>query len=427
MYNLESAVLRKKGRNQRFQPVDLTEVYLKDLFDQYQDGYIELSNPSLTSHVFVKLEDLKQASNLTYSNAQFPTWLARQGNKTIFGSTVRPKITAVDVVASDASQAGCVIKRVQPNDIAGVNTYSLADMTDVYLTKNISDYTMLQRYALTTVNGLLHINIPRQKGILIKAAGTSLDVENDNHIGLLSFENIGEIHQIVFDPKMLMDKKPNQTYRQAMYLNLNQDLTKKTVLFSFMGRLYGSDDVVVKINDAGAIRINFYKLDVAQLILDSLGKLNLKTLNLDERVYKAGCLKLEDVVDDSVLLAAMQLMQTFFIIVDAQPLYRETIALNYTRLPGIYELTHNTKYPYIDDRGVMYPYWQMTYPGAYTSIHRLHLKQTFYNSPVYRTGGYLPITDTWINNVNQLNPRTEFNSGHLLRLFSETIAYDPDA
>ena len=193
MYTFISALLRKKGKNQRFQQVNLTNVKMSALYSTYRDGYIELSNPSLRNNIFVKLTDLKADGNLVYTDSFFPVWLSVQGNKTITGSVIKPKMFNNQIAFSDAVQAGCEIKRVRQSDLAGTTIYP-PDMTpDVFLYKTLSDYTLMQRYILTTVNGLCHINIPAQRGILIKDAGKSLDIEQDNLIGIMSFENVGEI------------------------------------------------------------------------------------------------------------------------------------------------------------------------------------------------------------------------------------------
>ena len=175
MYTFISALLRKKGKNQRFQQVNLTNVKMSTLYSTYRDGYIELSNPSLRNNIFVKLTDLKADGNLVYTDSFFPVWLSVQGNKTITGSVIKPKMFNNQITFSDAVQAGCEIKRVRQSDLAGKTVYP-PDMTpDVFLYKTLSDYTLMQRYILTTVNGLCHINIPAQRGILIKDAGKSLD------------------------------------------------------------------------------------------------------------------------------------------------------------------------------------------------------------------------------------------------------------
>lgn len=423
MYTFVSALLRKKGKNQRFQQVNLTNVKMSTLYSTYRDGYIELSNPSLRNNIYVKLTDLKANDNLVYTDSFFPVWLSVQINRTIAGSVIKPKLYSNQITFSDAVQAGCSVKRVRQSDIGGTTVYP-PDMTpDVYLYKMLSDYTLMQRYILTTVNGLCHINIPAQKGILIKDAGKSLDVEQDNLIGIMSFENIGEIHQMVIQDSMIYPLKTGESYRKAVMLNLGVNLKSKSLMFSFCGRLFVADDLIERINDQGAVRINLHKLDILQILHESVGKIDLSSLELDERLYKTGALKLADIISDDVILAMLKLTQTFFVVVDTPTLYTETIPLVDTRLPGLFEKYQNSKLPYISDTMMLHPYWKKIHMGAYTTVYRFHLKDTFYKSPLYRNGGYQGMGH-WLNDNYEFTPRPEYDTGHLLSIFSEQLQYE---
>lgn len=423
MYTFVSALLRKKGKNQRFQQVNLTSVKMSTLYSSYRDGYIELSNPSLRNNIFVKLTDLKAAGNLVYTDSFFPVWLSVQGNKAISGSVIKPKIYNNQITFSDAVQAGCEVKRVRQSDINGTTVYP-PDMTpDVYLYKMLSDYTLMQRYILTVVNGLCHINIPVHRGILIKDAGKSLDIEQDNLIGIMSFENIGEIKQMIITDDMIDPLEEGETYRKAVVLNLGANLTGKSLMFSFCGRLFVADDIIERINQQGAVRLNMHKIDILQIVHESLGKIDLSTLQLDERLYKTGATKIADVLDDETVLAMLKLTQTFFVIVDAPTLYSETIPLVDTRLPGVFEKYQNYKLPYISDNKMIHPYWKKIHVGAYTTVYRFHLKDTFYTSPLYRNGGYHE-PGTWLHDNYEFTPRTEYQTGQLLNIFSEQLQYE---
>lgn len=422
MYRFVSALLRKKGFNQRFTLVDLTNVKMSTLFKDYRDGYIELSHPSLRNNTFVELTALKSASNLNYNDAFFPTWLSLQGSVTILGVKSKPKLVSNQITYSDAIQAGCTLRRVRESDIAGKNTYPLDMMPDVYLNKTLADYKLLQDYVLTTVNGLCHLNIPAQRGILIRDAGKTLDVSQDNNVGIISFENIGKIQHVILKDENIVPAEEGRSYRQAVYIDLNKDLTGKSVMFSFCGRLFVDDEIVKRINNKGGIRLDIGKLDIFQIIQDSIGKIDLSSLKLDERMYKNNTLKIVDVLDDDVVYQMLKLTQTFFVIVDAPNLYTEKQTLVFPRQPGYYERFQNSKLPYIDDKGIMYPYWKMIHPGTYTTVYRFHVGDTFYRAPLAHTGGYHD-PGTWLNSNYDIRPRTDFHTGHLLNIFVEALVY----
>lgn len=422
MYTFVSAFLRKKGTNQRFEAVNLTNVKISKLFSDYRDGYIELANVSLRDNIYVELSALKSAGNLNYTDSLFPTWLAVQGTTTIFGSKIKPKFYSGHIHFSDAIQAGCTLKRVRQSDLKGINTYPLDMMPDVFLNKTLANYTLLQNYILTTVNGLCHLNIPASRGILVRDAGKTMDVAQDGHIGIMSFESIGVIEQVVIRDEDIQPLPAGASYRQAVYVNLDRDLTNKTVMFSFCGRLFVADDLITRINNKGGIRINLGKLDIFQIVQDSISQLDLSSLELDERMYKAQSLKMSDVINDDVILALLKLTQTFFVIVDTPTLCKDKEALVFTRKPGIYERFSNAKLPFIDDHGLIHAYWKMQHAGAYTTVYRFHLKDTFYRAPVHHTGGYQE-AGNWLNNTHIFTPRTDYHTGHLLNIFYERLIH----
>lgn len=420
MYSYVESILRKKATNSGYENVGIGAVKMYDLFSIYRDGYIELSNPSLTKNVFVTLDALRQ-SDLPITNVAFNTWLGTIGNRTIYGSHVKPTLIKNTITASDAVQAGFKLLRVHPNDIGGVNEYPPEDKTDVFIRKIVSDINPIQKQTLTTVNGLLHINIPASSGLIIKGGGKSLEIEQDNHVGVISFEKIGDVTQVPIRRNMMDDPDEIRGYRGAIYLNLNRSLTNKSLMFSFCGRLYGMDGLIEKVNNQGVVRLNMHKLDLVDIIIDSKSKIDLSSLNLDERLYLKGALKIEDVIDNDVIVAMMELFQTFMIIVDSPGLVKRLHTANRTTLPGFFELYRQTNLPYISSKNVLNPYWKIIHPEQYMSVRRLHLKDTFYRPSVKETAGDLSQTD-WVNGIDEIT-NLDYEIGHLLEITAERLDF----
>lgn len=423
MYRYESSILRERGLNSPYVSVDLTKVKMQELYDNYQDGFIELSEPSLTKHVWVNLNDLRQQT-LPFTNVLFPSWLATIGNKTIFGSTIVPRLIEKEIRASDAIQAGFDIRLSHPRDPFGDGPYPSADLRDAYIEKRVPQLDLIQKRVLTTVNGLVHINIPGSRGLIVKEAGRSLSIEGDNHIGIISFENIGDIQQVKIKEDMVLPSNPamDTTHREAFYIDIGKELKGKSVLFVFCGRIYNQPDIVQRVNDQGVMKINLYKLDILQLILESKAKIDLSSLKLDERIYKKGAVNIKEIINDEVIMAMLLLMQSFFVIVDAPRLLMERRAITQPKLPGILESTNPVTLPYVTSSGILYPYWKITHKAHYHTLRRLHLKDTFYRFPLYRTNG-LNEGEEWVNNLNEYHKVT-YETGHLLSIRSQYLVQE---
>lgn len=423
MYRYESSILRERGLNSPYVSVDLTKVKMQELFDKYQDGFIELSNPSLSKNVFVKLTDLRQ-QELPFTNVLFPAWLGTIGNKTLFGTTYPPRLIEKEIRSADAIQSGFDVRLSHPRDPFGTGAYPMADLRDAYIEKLVPQLDLIQKRTLTTVNGLLHINIPGSRGLIVKEAGRSLAIEGDNHIGLISFENIGDVKQIKITKEMIAPIPENydSTYREGFYIDIGEDLRNKSVMFVFCGRLFVTSDIVQRVNDDGVMRVNLYLLDILQIILESKAKIDLSSLELDERIYMKGAVNIKEIIDNDVIMAMLLLMQSFFVIVDAPRLIYERISIDQPKLPGIFESTNPVTLPYITSSGILYPYWKITHKATYHTLRRLHLKDTFYRSPLWRTNG-LMTGEEWVNNLDQIRS-VDYETGQLLSIRTQHLIQD---
>lgn len=421
MYTFVSSLVRVKGNNAPYKNVNLSRVKLSQIYKTYNDGFIELHNPVLKNNTFVSLDDLKSAANLVYTDLPFNDWLSVQGNTTIFGTvTVKPKVKTGMVSFSDAIQAGFKLRRVNPSDVVGKNLYTSDQLSDVYAIKTISEPELLHKQVLTSVNGLFHINIPHGNGLLIKGGGTSFNLEQDNHVGVLSFETVGNIEQVVMRRSMIKPSTANTQYRKAVYMNIKRDLRNKSIFISLAGRLFFDQDIIDIINFDGAIRINTYKLDLFRIVQESIGKIDTKTLGLIDKLYHGLALTPENCTDDSTILALLELLQSFLVIVDTPSLITEQVALMYPNSPGYYEAYVNSKLPYIDDRGIMHSYWKIIHAQKYQNVNRFHLKNTVYTNPVHETTGYRDPTYRYSTHY-QFRHEREFNVGNLLKIMSQEI------
>lgn len=401
MYSLIGAKLRMKGVGQGYVSVDVGSIKLFDLLAQYKDGYIELAEPSLKHNTFLTLDTLRTTKTLPITNVTFNQWLASLGKLAIPTSGNSATIMSSHIQSADVFQAGYTVTRIHPNDVDNVNTYPLRDKTDVFITKPLSDVSPLHKRTLTTVNGLLHINIPARRGLQIKHAGTSLDIENEALLGLVSFENIADIEQVPILDEMIGDYDQIYGLKSAAYINLNRDLTNKTVLMSFCGRLLGADGFIEVINSQGGIRLNLYQLDLLQIIQESKLKIDLSSLDLDERLYQANAIHIADVFENNgVVRELLKLSQTFMIIVDTPILVKDHQLLSTTKLDGRIESEKFIRLPYITAEGLLIPYWVKTYRNGHDQHYVYHLPTTVHHWPVYQTGD---LTDTeWVNNVEQI-------------------------
>ena len=102
----------------------------------------------------------------------------------------------------------------------------------------------MSRYCLISVNGLLHKADGSVNGLYVRDGAKSSRIANKTNVGIISFKDVGEFDIIPINRNMI--KQPSETLRlkEKIYLDLNTDLSNKTVLLSLGGYLHAVDNIV---------------------------------------------------------------------------------------------------------------------------------------------------------------------------------------
>lgn len=421
MYTFVTAVLRKKGINEPYETVNISSMTMTNIFNNYQDGYIHLTNPALSQPTYSKLEQIKQMY-IPNTASTFTQWLTAIGTRTIPGSIIKPLHVQNQIKFSDAFQAGFKVQKSHPSDSNLANVYPSSVMTDLYLFKSVGNQSLLHKRVITTVNGLLHINIPRHNGLLVKQGGRTVTINNDNHVGILSFEDIGDVEQTIIKDEWVLPLPENYTsakYSQAVYLKIDKDLTNKSLLISFCGRFLPQS--VYSYQNDGTIRISLHKLDLMQIVLECQDIIDLSSLNLVELQHLKHAQNTESVIDNETILKMLKLMQTFLMIVDTPAITMSQITLHGTGLIGQYEADKNIykSLPYISGTGILYSYWRQYGETAYWGKHQLFIKNNYYLNAFRRSSAF---DNEWENDIPEIT-HPMFDIGHLLNIQTDYLIY----
>lgn len=418
MYKVIKAVIRHKSAGSRLQEKDISQIPLNTLLLSYDLGYIELSHPSLRSNIYVTLDDLR-SSSLPKTNKPFIEWLGSLGALTIEGRLIEPEITQSHVTFVDAFQGGFDVSRMGRHGQPKEGKLPVDMLTDVYLDKPMGHQTPIQQRVLTTINGLLHLNIPYQSGLQVIDAGRTLEVSQDNHIGIISFETIADVHQIRFDRKRMATPDPIYGLKSGVILDLDRDLTNVSLMVSIAGQLFGLDDTIEIINHRGLVRVNLYKLNLVELIQTSKAIIDLSSMQLDDTMHALGAICIADIIEqDEIIYKLLELTQSFIIIIDHPNVTLQTKRLDATGLDRIKEVNWNCRLPYRSDRGLLLAYWKRHVQGMQIPTTTLYLSNTHYTTPVHRTG--LIGDAQWVSGIQEILPPAE-DSGALLLIEAQTF------
>ena len=364
MYTLVTANLIANQLGATWQTVDISNIAMLDLFNNYRDGYITLTNPTLTGPLYMLLADLK-AAPIKFANIPFNTWLQYIGNAALPASLTEPNIVTKTVLYSDAWRAGYTATRVNPTYPDNPGT-TLASRTAAYLSKPSVPVPLLQSSVLTTVNGLLHINVPYSQGLMIMDASISLTKCNQNGLGLISFANIGTIQQIQITESMI---STDDTYLNSLnfYITTGVNLTGQSVMMSLGGYLHCNDSTYSIIDYVnGVLKVSFWNIDMVKRVLDSHNIIDLTPAITPIGPESPGCYSVQDVMSPAVLMKYLQLSQSFVIVVNAPSLYTQQHQLGNTELWGTYDSFVEPLFPYVDTVGKLKEYWSIPLDGRWT-------------------------------------------------------------
>lgn len=379
MYSYLYAKLRKKGKNQSWETVNVSLVQMSILFNTYLDGYIALSNPTLSpTPIYVNFSLLKQA-NVPFYNLAFETWLATI-NDTVLPSYVNePIYSRKGVLFSDAVQARFHVSACKVND-----PYSTTgnQLTELSLHKDFIDYQLLKTSVLTSVNGLLHLNYGVDEHLIIKNGNLVKRGERALTVGMISFANIGTIEQIPITTPMLKSLSGSIPFRQAVLLDTGINLTGKSVMISIGGYLHAQDKIIDIVNsEEGLIRLNMEYLSLARRVFELGDSIDTTPLGLSISPNKTGCLAVAEIESDLFISRLLTLVQSFLIIVNNPYLTVRKVAVNKSHTFGIYEYGAEPLFPLVTPTGAINEYWLSNQQGVWV----MSVKDNLYNDYSYET------------------------------------------
>lgn len=356
-YTYVSAKLRARGKNTAFENVDISQMLMSDIFANYVDGYIKLTNPAFTAPKYVYLETLKKGAVPVRPALTFETWLASNANRTIPAANVEPTLTTTNILYSDAWRALYDIARVHPITHPSV-PQPLGTRTDLMLSRDGGNIQDMADYLMVTVNGLFHLTDYHSVGLRVKKGGQSVELCNQNNVGLVSFKDIGKLTYVPIQSAMLQKPEPTYDYSDTTYLDLGVDLSGKSVMLVIGGYLHVNDAVYDVVDaEAGIVKVNVNQIDLVRRIFESKKIIDLTSLNLSVAVTNEDIISLLELNSDAVIESYLTLPQSFAVVVDTPYLYHRTHIVGKPGLPDFYESPAEPLYPLQLQTGIMPEYW----------------------------------------------------------------------
>lgn len=344
MYIFQNAVLRQRGKNETWKEVNVSGLQMSLLFSRYFDGHIELTNSAIgPGSFFVDLNALRRV-DYSFYNLILQDWLGTLGAELLPHLVQEPTYATKSVLYSDGFQGNFKVRKSGLNLVVG---------------KDNVDVNHLQNYTLTSVNGFLHRTEPLgEEEILVHGGSNTSRYLPTNHVGMMSFVDIGEVQQIPIVPAMLKRTQDRFPLIRGCSINLNTNLENKSVMISVGGYLHVEDTLLDIVSVAeGIIRVNLEKVDWIKRFFEMRRFLNVGALGITTSLTKPGAVVVDEFITDAFVTALLELPQTFVIIVDTPMLHFRVKPVSNQGLPGVYELPTEPLYPMKNTTGRFIDYW----------------------------------------------------------------------
>ena len=337
MYQYKAAKARSKGLDAAWKDVDLSSVDINTLFTTYAKVILTLTHVSIDHDLYLDMDDARAQIPPSTKVRTIQDWLTALGATTLPTHDSAPIIRERLVRYRDAWLAGYDIVPVDRKRAWNAQLPE-GDKNDLLLRRSDVDFVNLWRYCMVSVNGLFHRVGGSPEGLYVVEGGRSGAIKRDNHVGLLSFRDVGALEYIPIVPGMVYKSHPDQKYADYANVKLPAPVEGKTLLLVLGGYLHVLDSTYSQTGPT-SVRINIGNLPLPERLFESIGRMNLDSLALTPSPNNPHHFAREELYADDTLEAYLTLPQSFFVVVNTPYLFAKEQQLEKTKLPGVFVTT----------------------------------------------------------------------------------------
>ena len=277
-------------------------------------------------------------------------WLRDLGNTTLPFESEIPTFEERLVRYGYLWEGEYTVKHVNRNTSHEIQVLR-SDAEDIHIVHKTLTPEYLVNNGLYTVNGYFHRAIPDDTGIRLLDGHRSVVKLNRNHIGIMSFEEIGELECIPVTDEMISPMADGTPLNNGVYLNIGAvDLTDKQVMLVVGGYLQLVSNIFKPIN-TGVYKLDLDRLRYQDRFLKSRNALDLSAMDLTVYSNNKDLIDRNELLSDDAIKAYLTHPTSFFVLVETKHLYTETRPLQYMQLPGRYESWNHERLPVFGNTG----------------------------------------------------------------------------
>lgn len=366
MYKYVAALCLSRSIGAQWETVDLQSILVFDIFNKYRQVYLTLSSVYLDDTVYVDLEVLR--NEYSSYNDTLTALLTELGTRALPTVAELPNARVRYAKYSDAFYSGYLVDTT----LIGVGTpanYPADERKDLKITRPgyKTDLSLLHTHCLVSVNGFLHRTDTDGKYGYVVDGRKSLEKAKQNHLGILSFLDIGAVEKLPIAPEDIYAQDTDSDLKSHAYIRINVPVTNKTVMLVLGGYLVMQQAGVFWQTGDQTFVLNFLALPMLERYFESSRFLDLSALGLSQSSENPDEINAAEFLSDTVLKKYLTLSQSFFVVVDTPALFTEKIYLRHYNLPGMFIAHQDPVYPLFVGYGRMAEYWKV-FEAGYWSV-----------------------------------------------------------
>ncbi len=293
--------------------------------------------------------------------------LIHLGDRSLPTTPKLPETTGNIAKYSDAILAEYHVELAKIGYILPAN-YPKSDMPDLVITrpKYKTDMRLLHDYCLVSVNGYFHRTESSATDAYVYDGATTMRDCRLNHLGILSFLDIGKITEIKISKDDIYVQDTDARLKDKVNFSVNADLTGKSFFLVLGGYLvFPETDVFYQTGD-NLLSLNLSAIPYTDRLLESIRNLDLSSLDIMTEIADKDILDMDKVWSDETIKQYLTLSQSFLVVVDTPRLEVNKIHIRQSKVPGMYISYKNPCLPLIVGYGKAVEYWKVEEAGHWS-------------------------------------------------------------
>lgn len=364
MYTYVSSRLLLNETNAQWLTRDVSGEIVKDLFKQYREIYLQLEREGQT--YYVDFNQLR-AEFASYNN-RLNILLQSLGTRALDTVDGFPRGANHYAVYQNAYRVGYSTKLAE-RGMYHPPGYPRELLKDIEMTRDLqkTDLSLIHSHCLVSVNGYYHMTDTDGERLWVVDGGDSCRASATNHVGIFSFMSIGKLTKEALNIEAITPSDAGRPLFEGAVIHTTQKIEGSSFFLVLGGYLvFPQPQVFWQITDT-SFGIRLKDLRYLERISESLRYLNLEGLQLTQSNLNKNLLHVDELISDEVVRRYFGLTQSYFVGVDAPPIFINKKFLRQMRAPGIFTAFQEPKYPLIMGSGRAVEYWKVN-EGHYWSV-----------------------------------------------------------